>query len=96
MLVAANQEELGDIATWLDEHPSKEEMVEAGIGEEIKPRLDALLTRVINERDADAYPVYVPVPHDLAPLLDLTIEDWSEVLTSHDEELLTDLVSVEA
>lgn len=95
MLISASEEDVADLTTWLDEHPAAEDMKEAGIDPATKGRLDALFGK-IRERDKDAYPCYTPVPLDLVPVLDWVIDDWCEVLASHDEGFSTELTCVEA
>jgi hypothetical protein len=94
MLVINSDEELGSLAEWLREHPDEEDMKADGLDPALKPRLDAFLRSA--EESHDALPFYTPVPLDLAPLLEWVMDDWGEVLASHDEALETELLSVEA
>ena len=96
MLILHSEEELRDIATWLDEHPSVEEMIEAGIPVDAATRLDGFLSRLINESEIDAYPSFHPVPAGLAPLLQMAMDDWGEVLGAHDEAFFSSIVCTEA
>jgi len=92
MLSAQSEEELADIANWLDEHPSDEELAEEGIDPSIRARLDTWLANV---RDAETYPCFAPVPPDLVRMLEMVIDDWCEVLSSHADEFYTHLVCSE-
>jgi hypothetical protein len=92
MLSAQSEEELADIANWLDEHPSDEELAEEGIDPSIRARLDTWLANV---RGAETYPCFAPVPPDLVRMLEMVIDDWCEVLSSHVDEFYTHLVCSE-
>lgn len=93
MLCIHSLEELADLHEWLTNHPSDEELQEEGIDLAIRGRLDAWLGKI--REAAEECPCYVPVPLPLVATLDLLIGDWSEVLSSHDDEFYTDLISSE-
>jgi hypothetical protein len=95
MLAIGSGSELGDLMDWIDEHPSDEEMEEEGIPITTRARLDTWLRKIPDEQEPDAFPCYVPVPLELVNLLNMLIEDWSEVETSHGEIFTTMLTSSE-
>jgi hypothetical protein len=94
MLVVNSEEELGSLVEWLREHPDEDDMKADGLNPALKPRLDAFLQTL--DTSHDTIPFYVPVPLDLAPLLEWVMDDWAEVLGSHNEALESELLSVEA
>lgn len=96
MLNIHSEEELIDIATWLDEHPDDEAMADAGINPDVKPRLEALLVKTLTDNLPSSYPLQIQIPDDLAQMLEATMTDWEEVLDAHRETLITDLVEVDA
>lgn len=92
MLIAHSEEEIADLRTWLAEHPDAEDMKAEGMDPAVKPRIDQLFAIVL---DHGAFPSCWPVPPDLVPVLEWVIEDWAEVLGSHNEEFHTELSSLE-
>jgi len=80
-LWAANADEIDDLIIWLDNHP-----------DDVDPlSRDALAERLVEFlRNAEAFPFSIAVPEG-AEVLDALIEDWTEVLTAHDEGFLTEL-----
>jgi hypothetical protein len=95
MLVIGSESELNDLIDWIHDHPSEEEMDEEGIPITTKARLDTWLRKIQEESEADAYPAYIPVPLELVNLLNMLIEDWSEVEGAHGETFTTVMVSSE-
>jgi uncharacterized protein (DUF2342 family) len=83
LLNAANEEELSDLAVWLESHPDE-------VTHENRFEAIDWLHRMMDE--TAAYPCSIAVPSHLIDAIDGVIEDWIEVLTSHDESFLTDLV----
>ena len=95
MLVIGSESELNDLIDWIEDHPSEEEMDEEGIPVTTKARLETWLRNILDESESDAYPAYIPVPLDLVNLLNMLIEDWSEVEGAHGETFTTVMVSSE-
>ena len=95
MLVIGSESELNDLIDWIEDHPSDEEMDEEGIPITTKARLDTWLRKILDESERDAYPAYIPVPLELVNLLNMLIEDWSEVEGAHGETFTTMMVSSE-
>lgn len=95
MLVIGSESELNDLIDWIEDHPSEEEMDEEGIPVTTKARLDTWLRKILEESESDAYPAYIPVPLELVTLLNMLIEDWSEVEGAHGETFTTVMVSSE-
>ncbi|WFU52243.1 hypothetical protein QA639_21280 [Bradyrhizobium pachyrhizi] len=95
MLVIGSESELNDLIDWIADHPSKEELDEEGIPETNRARLDTWLRQILDESEKDAYPAYYPVPLELVNLLNMLIEDWSEVEGAHGETFTTMLTSSE-
>jgi hypothetical protein len=95
MLVIGSDSELSDLIDWITDHPSEEEMDEEGIPVTVRARLDTWLRGIAEEQESDSYPCYVPVPLELVNLLNMLIEDWSEVEQSHGETFTTLIVSSE-
>ncbi|MCS3449921.1 hypothetical protein M2222_001256 [Bradyrhizobium elkanii] len=95
MLAIGSADELGDLITWIDEHPSDEELDEEGIPVTNRARLDTWLQGIAEHQEQDAYPCYVPVPLELVGILNMLIDDWSEVENSHGETFTTMLTSSE-
>lgn len=95
MLVIGSESELSDLIDWIVDHPSEEEMDEEGIPVTTKARLDTWLRKILEESESDAYPSYIPVPLELVNLLNMLIEDWSEVEGAHGETFTTVMVSSE-
>lgn len=91
MLAIGSADELGDLITWIDEHPSDEELDEEGIPVTNRARLQG----IAEHQEQDAYPCYVPVPLELVGILNMLIDDWSEVENSHGETFTTMLTSSE-
>jgi len=94
LLVAADEEEITDLIDWADEHPTTDQLYQEQIPIHTRYRVKDWLSKIL-EADKDSYPVYTPVPADLADFLDLLIADWIEVLTSHDEVFHSYLVESE-
>jgi hypothetical protein len=95
MLVIGSESELSDLIDWIADHPSEEEMDEEGIPITTKARLETWLVKIREEIESDDYPFYYPVPLELVNLLNMLIEDWSEVETAHGETFTTLLTSSE-
>ena len=95
MLVIGSESELNDLIDWIEDHPSEEEMDEEGIPVTTKARLETWLRNILDESESDAYPTYIPVPLELVNLLNMLIEDWSEVEGAHGETFTTVMVSSE-
>ena len=94
-LIAGSGEELGDILTWLDEHPDDLDLKEAGIDPAVRGRLDTWLQGVAKDA-GETYPRRIEVPAEYAAMLQMVIDDWCEVLSSHDEDFGTRLDPVPA
>ncbi|SHH04794.1 hypothetical protein [Bradyrhizobium erythrophlei] len=95
LLVVHSDEELSDLIEWIDEHPSDEEMSEEGIVTAARVRLNAWLLRLAGAQSENSYPCFAAVPPALARLLEMLIDDWSEVEGSHDAEFNTTLIEQE-
>jgi hypothetical protein len=81
-LWAANADEIDDLIIWLDNHPDD---VDPLSRDAVSQWLVGLL------RNAEAFPSSAAVPEGAVYVLDALIEDWTEVLTAHDEGFLTEL-----
>jgi hypothetical protein len=81
-LWAANADEIDDLIIWLDNHP-----------DEVDPLSRDAVAQWLVEflRKAEAFPSSAAVPEGAVDVLDALIEDWTEVLTAHDEGFLTEL-----
>lgn len=95
MLVIGSESELSDLIDWIADHPTADELDEEGIPETTRGRLDTWLRKILEVSESDAYPSYIPVPLELVNLLNLLIEDWSEVEGAHGETFTTVMVSSE-
>jgi hypothetical protein len=85
-LNAANETDLADLLVWLNEHPDD-------ISEEVRVQAKDFLAQTIDA--TEAYPCTIYVPTHLVDALTGVIEDWVEVLGSHDEDFLTTLMVIE-
>jgi hypothetical protein len=84
-LRAANADEIDDLIIWLDSHPDDVEPLSR----------DALAEWLVEFlRNAEAFPFSIAVQEGAVEVLDALIEDWTEVLTAHDEGFLTELRKV--
>ena len=81
-LWAANADEIDDLILWLDHHP-----------EDVDPLSRDAVAQWLVEllRKAEAFPSSAAVPEGAVDVLDALIDDWTEVLTAHDEGFLTEL-----
>jgi hypothetical protein len=81
-LWAANVDEIDDLIIWLDNHP-----------DDVDPlSRDAAAQWLVDLlRNAKAFPYFAAVPEGAVDVLDALIDDWTEVLTAHDEGFLTEL-----
>ena len=81
-LWAANTDEIDDLIIWLDDHP-----------DDVDPLSRDAAAQWLVEfwRNTEAFPASVAVPEGAVDVLDALIEDWTEVLTAHNEEFLTEL-----
>jgi hypothetical protein len=78
ILKVGTEEEVASLADWLDTHADDEDMPEnAG---EASHWLGTLEVRAGEE---------IEVPAELVEAVDWVIDDWSEVLGSHNEDLVT-------
>ena len=75
-LWAANADEIDDLIIWLDNHPDDVDQLSR---DAVAQWLVELL------RNAEAFPSYAAIPERAIDVLDALIEDWTEVLTAHDE-----------
>jgi hypothetical protein len=82
LLNAANASELADLHDWLQDHP-------ADTAEDLRWKAQSWLGDVMDE--TDAYPAFIAVPSEFVEVIDAVIEDWTEILTAHDEGFLTTL-----
>jgi hypothetical protein len=82
-LNAASEEELDDLATWLEHHPDD-------VTQEV--RFEAIDFLLETMGAVETYPSTVYVPTHLVDAIDGVIDDWAEVLSAHDESLETHLV----
>jgi hypothetical protein len=80
-LWAANADEIDDLI-WLDNHPDD---VDPSSRDAVAQWLVDLL------QNTEAFPSSAAVPEGAVGVLDALIEDWTEVLTAHDEGFLTEL-----
>ncbi|TYO65471.1 hypothetical protein FXV83_16175 [Bradyrhizobium hipponense] len=85
-LVAANEEELSDLAVWLENHPDD-------VTHEV--RFEAIDFLLETMEAVETYPATVYVPTHLVDALVGVIEDWAEVLGAHNESLETHLLVIE-
>ncbi|MDB5603440.1 MAG: hypothetical protein JWP25_340 [Bradyrhizobium sp.] len=95
LLVAHSEEELYDLIDWLHDHPSDEELDEENLPAATRVRLNAWLLRLAGAQETDSYPCLAAVPPALARVLEMVIEDWSEVEGSHDVDFNTTLIEQE-
>lgn len=81
-LWAANADEIYDLIIWSDHHP-----------DDVDPLSRDAVAQWLVEllRNAEAFPSSSAVPEEAVDVLDALIEDWTEVLTAHDEGFLTEL-----
>jgi hypothetical protein len=81
-LRAANADEIDDLIIWLDNHP-----------DDVDPLSRDAVAQWLVEllQNAKAFPSAAAVPEGAVDVLDALIEDWTEVLTAHDEGFLTEL-----
>jgi hypothetical protein len=94
MLTVVSDEELGDLIEWLREHPDDGDIEADGLdAAALRVRLDRMLRDI--QTHAPSFPFFTPVPLDLVPLLQWAMEDWAEILESHDDSLKSDLMMVE-
>jgi hypothetical protein len=82
ILWVANADEIDDLIIWLDHHPDN---VDPLSRDSVAQWLVELL------RNAEVFPSSAAVPEGAIDVLDALIEDWTEVLTAHDEAFLTEL-----
>jgi hypothetical protein len=84
-LWAANADEIDDLIIWLDNHP-----------DDVDPLSRDAVAQWLVEllRSAEAFPSSSAVPEGAVDVLDALIEDWTEVLTAHDDGFLTELKKV--
>ncbi len=84
-LWAANADEIDDLIIWSDNHP-----------DDVDPLFRDIVAQWLVEflRNAGAFPYSIAVPEGAVEVLDALIEDWTEVLTAHDEGFLTELRKV--
>ena len=85
-LNAANETELADLGVWLEHHPEE-------VSEDVRFQAIDFIDQTIDA--AEAYPCCIYVPTHLVDALVGVIEDWTEVLTAHDESFLTNLMVIE-
>lgn len=81
-LWVANADEVDDLIIWLDDHPDDADLLSRNA---VAQWLVELL------RNAETFPSSIAVPEGAIDVLDALIEDWTEVLTAHDEGFLTEL-----
>jgi hypothetical protein len=84
-LWAANADEMDDLIIWLDNHPD-------GADPLSRDAVAQWLVELL--RNAETFPFSAAVPEGTVDVLDALIEDWTEVLTAHDEGFLTELKQV--
>jgi len=81
-LWAAHADEIDDLIIWLGNHPGD---VDPLSRDAVAQWLVELL------RNAEAFPSSAAIPEGAVDVLDALIEDWTEVLTAHDEGFFTEL-----
>lgn len=81
-LWAANADEIDDLIIWLDYHPDD-------VGALFRDAVAQWLVEFL--RNAEAFPSSAAVPEEAIDVLDALIEDWTEVLTAHDEGFFSKL-----
>jgi hypothetical protein len=81
-LRAASADEIDDLIIWSDNHP-----------DDVDPLSRDVVAQWLVEflRNTKAYPSSAAVPEGAVDVIDALIEDWTEVLTAHDEGFLTEL-----
>lgn len=86
-LWAANADEIDDLIIWLDNHP-----------DDVDPLSRDAVAQWLAEllQNAKAFPYSAAIPEGAVDVLDALIEDWTEVLTAHDEGFLTELEKASA
>jgi hypothetical protein len=80
--VGRHADEIDDLIIWLDNHPGD---VDPLSRDAVAQWLVELL------RNAEAFPSSAAIPEGAVDVLDALIEDWTEVLTGHDEGFFTEL-----
>jgi hypothetical protein len=76
--VGRHADEIDDLIIWLDNHPG-----------ESRDAVAQWLVELL--RNAEAFPSSAAIPEGAVDVLDALIEDWTEVLTAHDEGFFTEL-----
>lgn len=89
LLTLCTQQEASDILDWMHTHAAETDWPHGTTAATI------WLHQIVANADDDAYPHFVAVPDEHVEAIAYAIEDWIEVLTSHDEELLTTLDKAE-
>jgi hypothetical protein len=97
MICIQSDEEASDLIAWLDHHPQPEDFdgpnVEELYGEATREAAQAWLQMMRDTGEGpDSYPIHAPIPLRLIPVIDAVIDDWAEVLGSHNEETYTHTV----
>jgi hypothetical protein len=85
-LSAANETELSDLGVWLEHHPEE-------VSEDVRFQAIDFIDQTIDA--VESYPCCICVPTHLVDALVGVIEDWTEVLTAHDESFLTNMMVIE-
>lgn len=85
-LVAASEEELSDLAVWLENHPDE-------VTHEVRFEAIDFLHKTMDA--VETFPSTVYVPTHLVDALVGVIEDWSEVLGAHNESLTTTMLVIQ-
>jgi hypothetical protein len=87
-LNAASEEELNDLADWL-EHPEHVPSVSHEV------RFEAIDFLLETMEAVQTYPMTVYVPTHLVVAIKDVIDDWAEVLGAHNESLETTITEIE-
>ncbi|ARQ95244.1 hypothetical protein [Bradyrhizobium phage BDU-MI-1] len=90
VLVAHSMYDIDDLITWLDDHPSDDELRERAIDTPVRWDAIGFLNGVL-QRDESAFPARIRLPDnkDLREVLEMVIEDYAEVESAHRAEFHT-------
>lgn len=90
VLVAHSLSDIDDLITWLDEHPSDDELRRQAI--DPSKRWDAMgLLNGVAARHEASFPARLRLPDnkDVVTIIELVIEDYAEVMSAHRDEFHT-------
>lgn len=101
VLVANSLDDIVDLVTWLDEHPSDDELQQRAIDPSVRWDAMAFLNGVVCCAHVfgrqDAFPVRLRLPDnkDMISVLELVIEDYAEVEAAHHNGFETHIEAIE-